>query len=187
MKKITLSIVLSLCTFLAFSQKEISGITPEKSITVEGKSLSFNGAELREKFFLDLYVGSLYLTTKTSDDSKVINSNEPMAITLDIVSGLITSEKMISAIDEGFGKSAKGKTSSIKSEIQGFKNAFSEEIVKGNDFTIAYIPNIGTIVYKNGKKIKTIKGLEFKKAVFGIWLCNDPADDDLKEGMLGLD
>ena len=42
-------------------------------------------------------------------------------------------------------------------------------------------------VSKNGKHITSIKGLAFKKAVFGIWLCDDPADDDLKEGMLGLD
>ena len=25
---------------------------------------------------------------------------------------------------------------------------------------------------------------KFKKAAFGIWLCDDPADKDLKEGML---
>jgi hypothetical protein len=27
--------------------------------------------------------------------------------------------------------------------------------------------------------------LEFKKALFGIWLCNKPAQADLKEKMLG--
>ena len=37
---------------------------------------------------------------------------------------------------------------------------------------------------KNNKKVKTIKGLKFKQAAFGIWLCDDPADKDLKEGML---
>ncbi|MBT8296018.1 MAG: chalcone isomerase family protein, partial [Gramella sp.] len=26
---------------------------------------------------------------------------------------------------------------------------------------------------------------DFKKALFGIWLSNRPADDDLKEAMLG--
>ena len=31
----------------------------------------------------------------------------------------------------------------------------------------------------------TIEGLDFKKALFGIWLGNKPADDDLKAGMLG--
>lgn len=41
------------------------------------------------------------------------------------------------------------------------------------------------MVYKNGTKKGSIDGLDFKKALFGIWLCNKPADEDLKEGMLG--
>lgn len=187
MKNSIITITILLASFSTFSQDKISGITPEKSIIIEGKTLSFNGAGLREKFFLDLYVGSLYLTNKSSSSEKVINSDETMAITIDIVSGLITSEKMINAIDEGFENSTNGKMSTFKSQIQEFKNAFSEEIIKGNDFTIAYIPTIGTVVYKNGKKIKTIKGLAFKKAVFGIWFCNKPADEGLMEDMLGLD
>ena len=39
--------------------------------------------------------------------------------------------------------------------------------------------------YKNDKELGTIEGMEFKKALFGIWLSNRPADDDLKEAMLG--
>ena len=137
--------------------------------------------------FLDLYVGALYLENKTKDANKIINANESMAITLDIVSGLITSEKMISAINEGFEKSTGGKTAPLKDKIQQFKDSFKEEIVKGDRFVIAYTKSGGSTVSKNGKLVKTIDGFDFKKALFGIWLCNEPADEDLKEGMLGLD
>ena len=41
--------------------------------------------------------------------------------------------------------------------------------------------------YKNGKKRGVIEGLAFKQALFGIWLGGVPADDSLKEEMLGLD
>jgi hypothetical protein len=41
------------------------------------------------------------------------------------------------------------------------------------------------MAHKNGKMLGTIEGLEFKKALFGIWLGNNPADKDLKAGMLG--
>lgn len=187
MKKIVISLLLTGCSLYGFSQKEISGITPEKTISIEGKTLNFNGAGLREKFFLDLYVGSLYLSSSTKDASSVINKDESMAITIDIVSGLINSDKMISAINEGFEKSTKGNTKPIEAKIKEFKNAFSEVIVKGDDFTVSYVPTKGTQVYKKGKLIKTIEGLEFKKAVFGIWFCDEPADEDLMESMLGLD
>lgn len=187
MKKIILITSILTISLNGICQSEISGVTPEKTITVEGKSLNFNGAGLREKFFLDLYVGSLYLTNSTKDRNKVINADEPMAITIDIVSGLITSEKMITAMDEGFQNSTKGNTKPLEAKIKEFKNAFSEAIVKGNDFTVAYIPNKGTQVYKKGKLIKTIPGLDFKKAVFGIWFCDEPADEGLMEEMLAID
>jgi len=187
MKKTIYFLTIWLTTQSVSAQKEISGIVPAKTIEVGNEKLNYNGAGLREKFFLDLYVGTLYLTTKNSDANSIINQDENMAITLDIVSGLITSEKMTTAIDEGFEKSTQGNTAPFQEKIKSFKAAFSDEIVKGDHFVIAYIKGKGTEIHKNGKKIKTIEGLAFKKALFGIWFCDEPADEDLKEGMLGLD
>ena len=33
---------------------------------------------------------------------------------------------------------------------------------------------------------EALPGLDFKKALFGIWLSNDPVDEDLKDAMLGV-
>lgn len=187
MKKIILGLSLAILTQFSFAQEEISGVTPPKSIEVSGQQLMFNGAGLREKLFLDLYVGGLYLTNKSNDGKTVINADESMAITLDIVSGLITSEKMIDAVDDGFESSTGGNTAPLESQINTFKDAFKDEIVKGDHFVIAYIKGTGVEIHKNGKKIKSISGLDFKKALFGIWLGDEPADEDLMEGMLGLD
>lgn len=187
MKKIILGLSLAVLTQFSFAQEEISGVTPAKSIEVSGQKLMFNGAGLREKLFLDLYVGGLYVTNKSNNGSTVINADESMAITLDIVSSLITSEKMIDAVNEGFENSTGGNTTPLKSKIESFKDAFKDEIVKGDHFVIAYIKGMGVEIHKNGKKIKTITGLDFKKALFGIWLGEEPADEDLMEGMLGLD
>ena len=87
--------------------------------------------------------------------------------------------------DDGFDASMNGNTSSLNAKIEQFKGFFSDKIVKTNVFDIAYIKGKGTVVYKNGKEVGTIAGLDFKKALFGIWLGNDPADDDLKDAMLG--
>jgi hypothetical protein len=78
-----------------------------------------------------------------------------------------------------------GDTSSLDAQITKFKGFFSDKIVKTNVFDIAYVKGKGTVVSKNGKEVGMIPGLEFKKALFGIWLGSDPADDDLKEAMLG--
>lgn len=187
MKKITALFATALLITTTFAQTEISGVTPEKSIKVGDQNLVFNGAGLREKLFLDLYVGSLYLEAKSTDSKTIMSANNSMAITLDIVSDLITSEKMIDAINEGFENSTNGNTAALKPKIDAFKNAFKEEIKEGDDFIIYYTKAEGSVVVKNGKKIKSIEGIDFKRALFGIWLCDEPADEDLKEGMLGLD
>jgi len=185
MKKL-FSLIALVVVFQSYqAQEEISGVTPSKTIEVNNEQLKFNGAGLREKWFLDLYVGALYLGNQSKESQNIIEADETMAITLDIVSGLITSQKMINAVDEGFEKSTGGNKEPLKDKIQQFKDSFKEEITKGDHYLIAYIKGTGTEVHKNGQKIKTIEGFEFKKALFGIWLGKEPADDDLKEGMLG--
>jgi hypothetical protein len=163
----------------------IEDVTLPGKLKIGSEDLILNGGGLREKMFLDLYVGGLYLKTKSSDADAIIKADEPMAIRIQIVSKFISSDKMVDAIDDGMEKATDGKTSGISKEIELFKKSFSEEIVVGDTYNIVYIPKQGVTVYKNGNKKETIKGLAFKKAMFGIWLCDDPADEDLKEGMLG--
>ena len=187
MKRIIFLLSILSLSHLSYSQKEISGIKPAKTIKVGGQTLVFNGAGVREKFFLDLYVGSLYLENKTTDRESIVNEDRSMAIVLDIVSSMITSQKMIDAVNEGFEKSTKGNVAPLRDKIATFKSFFEEEIKKGDRYVIAYQKGVGVVVSKNGKSMPSIKGFEFKKALFGIWFGSEPADEELMEGMLGLD
>ena len=49
-----------------------------------GQELKLNGAGTRSKWFMDLYVGGLYVPEQVSDGEAVINADEPQAITLHI-------------------------------------------------------------------------------------------------------
>ncbi len=186
MKKLLLIAVAVLGTFTASAQMTIEDVVVEKNLTVDGKELTLNGAGLREKFVFDLYVGGLYTTTKSKSGPTLVNADQPMAITLDIVSKLVTQDKMIESITEGFENSATAaERKLLQPRINKFIGFFNQEIVKGNEFQISYVPGKGTMAHKNGKLLGTIEGLDFKKALFGIWLGNKPADKDLKKGMLG--
>ncbi|TVZ51505.1 chalcone isomerase family protein [Dokdonia sp. Hel_I_53] len=186
MKKYFIAL-LAICS-LTFSnaQTVVGDATLPNTMKVEGTNLILNGAGMREKIIFDLYAGGLYLTKKNKNATAIINADETMAMKLEIISGMVSSKKMVSAVDDGFDASMNGNTKSLNSEIEKFKSFFSDKIVKTNVFDIVYIKGKGTYVYKGGNKIGMIEGLAFKKALFGIWLGNDPADDDLKEGMLGL-
>lgn len=186
MKKLLLIAVAVLGFYTASAQMTVEGVTVEKSVTVDGKELALNGAGLREKFIFDLYVGGLYTIIKTSDGNALLNADQPMAITLDIVSKLVTQDKMIDAITDGFDESvSRAERKKLQPKIDQFIGFFNEEIVKGNEFQISYVPGKGTMAHKNGKLLGTIEGKDFAKGLFGIWIGDNPADKDLKKGMLG--
>jgi len=184
-KQIITFLVLIATTLTVNAQKTVSGVKVDEKLSLEGQSLVLNGAGTREKMWIDLYVGSLYLPKKSSSAKDIMDSRDAGAIKLNIISGMITSDKMISAINEGFENSTGKKTSPLKTKIDKFKSFFKEEIKKGDVFVIMNVPNEGVVVFKNGVKKGTIEGYDFKKALFGIWLCDKPADADLKNDMLG--
>jgi hypothetical protein len=188
MKKILLVAVACLGIFTGTAQTTINGVNVEKSLTVESEEMMLNGAGMREKLWYDLYVGALYLKAKNTDSKQIVMADQPMAIVLDITDENVTQSKMKEAVIEGFEESCtNSERKKIKSEIDQFIGFFSEAIVSGDHFEIVYLPGKGTMVSKNGKDLGAIKGMDFKKGLFGIWLGDYPADDDLKEAMLGLD
>ncbi|GAA4839357.1 chalcone isomerase family protein [Algivirga pacifica] len=162
----------------------ISDVELKENVTVDGTDLVLNGAGIRTKFFFDLYVGSLYLPSKKTDAEAIIHGEDLMRIQLNIISSMITSEKMESATREGFENATNGKTQPIEGEINAFIDVFKEEIKEGDVFQFdAQGPRV--TVYKNGNKSIVIEGKAFREALFGIWLSNKPADKKLKEQMLG--
>lgn len=170
---------------MSVAQIEVEGVMVPEETTVEGQKMVLNGAGVRSKYFMDLYVGSLFVSSKASNAQTIIDANEGMLIQLDIISGLITSEKMTDAINDGFENSLKTISEDVSEEVTTFKGVFKEEIEEGDTFQFLYIPEKGVQVWKNGGLLESIEGYAFKKALFAIWLGKQPADKKLKKGMLG--
>lgn len=180
------SIALIVLITPAFGQVTINNVKVPATVKVSNKTLNLNGAGIRKKAFFKLYVVGLFTASKGADANTLINADEHIGIRLQITSGMVSSDNMSAAIAEGFTKSTGGKTAPLQSQINEFVSIFKREaIVEGNVFELFYVPNIGVQTYKNGKLLTTIAGIEFKKALLGIWLGNDPVDADLKKGLLG--
>jgi len=181
----------------------IEGVEFKNSQNINSSETFLNGGGLREKYgFMNLYVGALYLQNKSSDANKVIMANEDMGIRIVIVSSLVTRERFIDALEDGFKNSSAGK--SEPEDIEKFKKFLSDEFVEGDEILLNYhygksenghlltnsegdlLLDETVYLYKNGKKRGSFKGLAFKQALFAVWLGNKPADDSLKEDMLGL-
>lgn len=163
------------------------GVKLKPTYKTDDASLVLNGAGVRSKFFIDVYVGALYLQEKSTDNKAVIDADKPMAIRLHITSSLIDGKKMADATRDGFVKSTKGKLEPIQERMDRLIAAFKDSVEKGDQFDLLYTPSKGLTIFRNGKIKATVKGLDFKKALFGIWLSDDSVQDSLKEGMMGED
>ncbi len=179
-----IAIFFLLLGFVSQAQTKIEGVVLPDTYMAGKDKLVLNGGGVREKFWMDMYVAGLYLTSKSKDAAGIVAANTSMVIKMNIVSSLITSERMTEAVEEGFIKSTGNNTTPFKAKIEQFQKAFSEPIKVGDVFDIVYTAETISI-YKNNTLKTAIPGLDFKKAVFGIWLGTEPADSDLKKRMLG--
>ncbi|HWB62121.1 MAG TPA: chalcone isomerase family protein [Chitinophagales bacterium] len=187
MKKYSLVIIaLLLLATGADAQLTLNGVTLPAKVQKDNTSLMLNGGGIRKKLFFKLYTAGLYLDAKNKNAADIINADKAMVMRLTITSSVISSSNMSEAIEEGFKKSMKGNTAPLQAKIDEFINTFKKEDIKeGDTFEIWYIPGQGIKSYKNDKLQSTIPGMDFKKALFGIWFSDDPVDSDLKQGLLG--
>ncbi|WP_281645640.1 chalcone isomerase family protein [Parendozoicomonas sp. Alg238-R29] len=187
MKRIAIFLFPLLFSFsIQAADTEIAGVKLTPSIQEGGKTLQLNGAGIRSKFFIDLYVGSLYTPKPEKNPQVILDGKELAAVRLNIISGLITSDKMVSTVEEGFKEATNGNVAPLKKRIDEFLGVFTQsEIKKGEVFTIVGEPGVGVAAYRNGTKAAQVKGDDFRKALFGIWLGDKPADKKLKKAMLG--
>lgn len=184
--KYLLAIIFLFPIFTLSAQQEINNITLPAKLEQTGSSLVLNGAGIRKKVFFKVYVSGLYLQEKSTNASEIINADAPMAIRLHITSSMVNSDNMSESTREGFTASTGGNTAAIQAKIDAFiANFSSSEIVENDIFDLYYVPNEGVKSYKNQKLVSTVEGLDFKKALFGIWLSDNPVDGTLKDNMLG--
>jgi hypothetical protein len=164
---------------------QVGKVTLPDSLMAGEDTLLLNGAGLRKKFIIKVYAGGLYLKQKDTDPVKIIDEDAPMAIRMHFIHNGVSSKKLVDGWNKGFMNGTGGNIAPIQTEIDQFNVFFSEEAKKDDVYDIIYVPEQGVSVYIKGELKGIVKGFEFKKAVFSIWLGEKPADAKLKKGMLG--
>ena len=184
-------LLISLSLITAFSAhsadtRRVAGIEIPEKLESGGSLLILNGAGIRTRYFLDIYVGGLYLKERSTDAAAIMEADELMAIRLRIVTNLITNERMQKSMEEGFQKSTRRNTAPIREKINALIDVYDEEINDEDVFELVYEPGKGLTVYKNGVIRATIEcKLPFKRALFGIWISDRTVQTSLKHDLLG--
>ncbi|MBS3731334.1 MAG: chalcone isomerase family protein [Desulfobacterales bacterium] len=186
LKKLVVTVLAVLLAASLCPARTIEDVDLPETMEIGDKTVALNGGGVRKSMYLKTYVGGLYVREAKTGADEVINADEPMAIRLHMIED-VGQQTMKTAIHNGFRGATGDNIEPIESEIDTFMECFSDPIKKGEVFEFIYHTNQGTQIYKQGELRSTIEGLEFKKAMFGIWFSDKPADEKLKEGMLAGD
>jgi hypothetical protein len=176
---------LLLLAILAVTIPQAAKAAAPAAIEAGGVTLTLNGGGSRTKYLMEMYHGGLYLKEPSRDAATVIAADAPMAIRLEITSAMVTQQRLVESLREGFHNATGGNVAGIQREIDQFQQCFAQPVAKGDVLAMVYLPGHGVTVSKNGQRVGVIQGLPFKQALFGIWLCDRPAQESLKVAMLG--
>lgn len=169
---------------------EVASVKYDTTLDLAGQKLQLNGAGIRYKFVVKVYTAGLYLTTKAGSTQEALAAPGPKRIQIHMLRDidgnelgkLFTKGMEANASREEFAKSINGVLK--LSEVF----ASRKQLNSGDSFSVDYVPGVGSTLLLNGKNVmpEPIKEPEFFSALLRIWLGEKPADDGLKDALLGI-
>jgi hypothetical protein len=181
----TVLVALVLTLFLAgnVSAVEVAGVTLEPTVTVNSRVLKLNGYGIRKKFFIKVYIGSLYTPSRLASAAAVLNDGGDKLIRMNFLHSKVEKEKIIEAFNEGFTNNSPDLAGSV--ETKKFLSFFTADFNRG-DMVDLFIGADGVVsASHNGKRLGSVESARFGRGVLAIYLGDKPADEALKRGMLG--
>ena len=180
--------LLSFALFSSATQaRQLDDVTMPDSVTVDGTDvvLQLNGMGYRTKFVFDVYVGGLYTESKVNSRDAVQALKGPKRVILHMIHDEVSREKITGGWNDGFeANNSDEQLEKLQARIKVF-NGYFPDLKKDDVMLFDYIPATGTRVTINGEVKGVVEGADFYSAMLDIWLGEDPADDDLKDAMLG--
>jgi len=188
--RLVLAIVAAALLPFAVPAAEVAGVKLDDKVRLAPNTpeLALNGAGVRTRFLVKVYVGALYVTEKKTAAADVLALGGPKRVHLVMLRD-VTGQQMSDAITEGFqannSPADQGRYKAQIAELAGTMNALGA-VKKGDALAFEYLPDAGTRLLLNGDaKGKPIPDEGFYRALLRVWLGDKPVDADLKKGLLG--
>ncbi|WP_325399609.1 chalcone isomerase family protein [Undibacterium sp.] len=167
---------------------EVAGVKLDDTAHVANTELKLNGAGIRWKAIFKVYVAALYIKERKTTVADVLALPGPRRVTIVMLRDVSNEEfgrGFMSGIQQNTEKSEKMK---LTSQFLRFGELFASvpELKKGDVMVLDWIPNVGSVVSLNGKKMgEPYPDILFNNALLRIWLGESPVDRSLKKAMLG--
>jgi hypothetical protein len=168
--------------------REVEGFRFDAAIRLGGADLVLNGVGVRRRFFIPVYVGALYVPQKSSDPEVLLSQRGPRRMSLRFVRD-VEAELFMNSLDAGMRKHyTPPQLEAWKPQWQTLTTVIANLVIarRADHVTWDYTPETGARVMQNSVPIiPSMPGEDFYNAVLRVWLGPQPADADLKKGLLG--
>lgn len=165
---------------------EVAGVRVDDKIHVGSNELVLNGAGLRSKLFIKIYVGALYVGQKATTPAAIYDSTQPRRMVMRLMRDL-DAESLQSALDDGLkSNNSPAEMAEIKpqaEQLAGIMKAIGKAR-EGDSIAMDFSAD-GVVVSLNGENRGKVAGAGFAKALLKVWLGDKPADASLKKALLG--
>jgi hypothetical protein len=176
------TVLLSLLIQPAFSA-DVAGVKLAETVESGGQQLQLNGYGIRKKFFFKIYVGSLYTAQQASSSDQVINGAGGKLIRMNFLYSKVEKEKIIDGFAEGIKKNSPELVKDPA--VISFLGWFDADFVAGDQVDLTISADGRVSASHNNRPLGTLNSPALARGVLLIYLGNQPADSDMKKGMLG--
>ena len=183
MSKAALALTLTLAA-VAAEARTVAGVNLPETVSVNNQNLVLNGAGIRKKFFIKIYVGGLYLAAKQSDAAAVITADASRRMVMHFLYG-VSKDQISEAWEEGLRDNTPSASAEVKANFNKLAS-WMAAIDKGKELVLTYVPGQGTIVEVNGVAKGTLPGKATSDAILATCIGPKPGPgDDFKKAVLG--
>jgi hypothetical protein len=181
------ALLLALCLATgAVQAAEVAGIKIDDTVKVGGSELVLNGAGLRSKLFIKVYVGALYVGQKAGTPAAIYASPAPRRMVMRMLRDM-DAETLHGALDEGLRNNLTAAELAAMQGPAGQLGTLMKGIGKvreGDAVAIDFTAD-GLTVSLNNQVRGAVAGADFARALLRVWLGDKPADASLKKALLG--
>ena len=166
--------------------REVGGVNLPDTVTVQGQTLVLNGAGIRTRVVIKVYVAGLYTAQKTQDANAIINATTPRRVQMVMLRDL-GADTLNEALQDGLKKNLSAAAlAELDAEAKQLGSLMmSIGKAKEGDTIILDFSQAGVTIQVAGADKGTIPNPKFASALLRVWLGDQPADAGLKKGMLG--
>jgi len=163
---------------------EMAGISVPGTASVADRPLRLNGCGIRQKFFVDVYLGALYTAQRITSLEECRKAPGDKLIRMTFLYKKVDREKIVAAFAEGFAQNAPELSRSPA--VQEFLALFTADFLRGDQVELELGEGGGVEVRHNGRRLGSVASRPLGEGILAIFLGDHPADEELKQGMLGL-